>query len=167
MITVNQERLTEDFLELVQIDSETKYETEIAGVLKKKFTDLGLEVVEDDAKEKTGHGAGNLICTLKGTKTDADPIYFTSHMDTVVPGKGVKPSIKDGYIISDGTTILGADDKAGLAAILEAIRVIQEQKIDHGDIQFVITVGEESGRSEERRVGNECRQRRVWSVVVR
>ena len=145
MITVNQERLTEDFLELVQIDSEIKYETEIAGVLKKKFTDLGLEVVEDDAKEKTGHGAGNLICTLKGTKTDADPIYFTSHMDTVVPGKGVKPSIKDGYIISDGTTILGADDKAGLAAILEAIRVIQEQKIDHGDIQFVITVGEESG----------------------
>lgn len=145
MITVNQERLIEEFLELVQIDSETKFETEIAGVLKKKFTDLGLEVVEDDAKEKTGHGAGNLICTLKGTKTDADPIYFTSHMDTVVPGKDVKPSIKDGYIISDGTTILGADDKAGLAAILEAIQVIQEQKIDHGDIQFVITVGEESG----------------------
>src|SRR5699024_8948127 len=78
-------------------------------------------------------------------KAAADPIYFTSHMDTVVPGKGVKPSIKDGYITTDGTTILGADDKAGLAAILEAIRVIQEQKIDHGDIQFVITVGEESG----------------------
>src|SRR5699024_8757918 len=59
--------------------------------------------------------------------------------------KGVKPSIKDGYIVSDGTTILGADDKAGLAAMLEAIRILQESNIEHGNIQFVITVGEESG----------------------
>lgn len=145
MIEVNQDRLIDEFLELVQIDSETKYEAEIAKVLKEKFTDLGLEVIEDDAKEKTGHGAGNLICTLKGNKQDADPIYFTSHMDTVVPGKGVKPSIEDGYIVSDGTTILGADDKAGLAAIFESVRIIQEKNIEHGDVQFVITVGEESG----------------------
>src|SRR5699024_8236788 len=68
-----------------------------------------------------------------------------SHMDTVVPGKGVKPSIKDGYIVSDGTTILGADDKVGLAAMLESIRFIQENELEHGTIQFVITVGEESG----------------------
>lgn len=145
MPQVNQDRLIEEFLELVQIDSETKYEGDIAEVLKKKFSDLGLDVKEDNAKETTGHGANNLVCTLKGTKDGADPIYFTSHMDTVVPGKGVKPSIKDGYIVSDGTTILGADDKAGLAAMLEAIRVLNENHIPHGDIQFVITVGEESG----------------------
>ncbi|SHF58882.1 M20/M25/M40 family metallo-hydrolase [Ornithinibacillus halophilus] len=144
-ISINQERLLEEFLELVQIDSETGYEQEISSVLKEKFSSLGLEVIEDDSKEQTGHGAGNLICTLKGNKEGVDPIYFTSHMDTVVPGQGIKPSIKDGYIVSDGTTILGADDKAGLAAILEAIRSIQENNIQHGDIQFVITVGEESG----------------------
>ena len=141
---VNQDRLIEEFIELVQIDSETKEETEIAAVLREKFTDLGLEVVEDNSKVKTGHGAGNLICTLKGNQ-ETDAIYFTSHMDTVLPGKGVKPSIKDGYIISDGTTILGADDKAGLAAIFEAIRLLKENNISHGDIQFVITAGEESG----------------------
>jgi len=145
MIKVNKDRLIEEFLELVQIDSETKYESEISSILKEKFKNLGLDVVEDNAKELTGHGAGNLICSLKGTKIEAEPIYFTSHMDTVVPGKGVKPSIKDGYIVSDGTTILGADDKAGLAAMLEAIRILQESNIEHGNIQFVITVGEESG----------------------
>lgn len=145
MIKVNKDRLIEEFMELVQIDSETKYETEIAKVLKGKFTSLGLDVVEDKSKEKTGHGSGNLICTLKGNVDNADPIYFTSHMDTVVPGKGIKPSIKDGYIVSDGTTILGADDKAGLAAIFESIRCLQEQNIKHGDIQFIITAGEESG----------------------
>lgn len=142
---INQERLIQEFLELVQIDSETKYEREIADVLKKKFEQLGLEVYEDDTTSITGHGSGNLIVTMHGNKENVDPIYFTSHMDTVVPGKGVKPSIKDGYIVSDGTTILGADDKAGLASILEAIRVIQENNIEHGTIQFVITCGEESG----------------------
>ncbi|MEI3596769.1 MULTISPECIES: M20/M25/M40 family metallo-hydrolase [unclassified Oceanobacillus] len=145
MVTVNETRLVEEFLELVQVDSETKYEAEIAALLKKKFTELGVEVKEDNAKEKTGHGAGNLICTLKGTKSDGDTIYFTSHMDTVVPGKNIQPVIEDGYIKSDGTTILGADDKAGLAAILEMIRLLKEENVEHGDIQFIITVGEESG----------------------
>nr|WP_304218414.1 tripeptidase T [Fredinandcohnia onubensis] len=142
---INQDRLVNEFLELVQVDSETKFETEIAKVLKEKFTALGVHVVEDDTTSQTGHGAGNLICTLEATKNDVDPIYFTSHMDTVVPGKGIKPSIKDGYIVSDGTTILGADDKAGLAAMFEAIRVLKENQIPHGTIEFIITVGEESG----------------------
>lgn len=145
MVKVNKERLVNEFMELVQIDSETKHEAEIANVLKEKFTHLGLKVVEDNSKEKTGHGAGNLICNLEGTIKDVDPIYFTSHMDTVLPGKSIKPSIKDGYIVSDGTTILGADDKAGLAAMLESIRILQENDIKHGDIQFIITAGEESG----------------------
>ncbi|MCU9613806.1 tripeptidase T [Caldibacillus lycopersici] len=142
---INNNRLLNTFLELVQIDSETKNEAQISKVLKQKFSDLGLDVFEDDTIAQTGHGAGNLICTLKGNNPNADTIYFTSHMDTVVPGKGIKPSIKDGYVVSDGTTILGADDKAGLAAIFEAIQVIKETNIAHGDIQFVITVGEESG----------------------
>ncbi|WP_449536871.1 tripeptidase T [Ferdinandcohnia sp. Marseille-Q9671] len=142
---INQDRLVEEFLELVQVDSETKFESEIAKVLKEKFTALGVHVVEDDTISQTGHGAGNLICTLEGTKNEADTIYFTSHMDTVVPGKGIKPSIQDGYIITDGTTILGADDKAGLAAMFEAIRVLKENQIPHGKIEFIITVGEESG----------------------
>lgn len=142
---INHERLLNEFLELVQIDSETKYEAEIAKVLKKKFTDLGVDVFEDDTTAQTGHGAGNLICTLPGTKEGVDTIYFTSHMDTVVPGKGIKPSIKDGYVVTDGTTILGADDKAGLAAMFEVIKVLKEQNIPHGKIEFIITVGEESG----------------------
>lgn len=141
---INQERLVNEFLELVQVDSETKYEAEICKVLKEKFSALGVEVFEDDTTAETGHGAGNLVCTLPATK-EADVIYFTSHMDTVVPGKGIKPSIQDGYIVTDGTTILGADDKAGLASMLEAIRVLKENNIPHGKVEFIITVGEESG----------------------
>lgn len=145
LFSIKRERLVNEFIELVQIDSETRYEGEIAKVLKQKFTELGLEVLEDQAKEKTGHEANNLICNLPGNVKEADTIFFTSHMDTVTPGKKVKPTIQDDYITSDGTTILGADDKAGIAVLLETIRTLKENNIDHGDIQFVITVGEESG----------------------
>jgi len=144
---ISRERIIQEFMELVQVDSETKHEETISGVLKEKFGGLGLEVFEDDAKEKTGHGAGNLIITWKAEGVEQAPkVLFTCHMDTVTPGRGIKPMLgEDGWIRSDGTTILGADDKAGIAALLEAIRVIQENKIPHGQIQFVITVGEESG----------------------
>jgi tripeptide aminopeptidase len=138
-------RLVEEFLELVQIDSETKHEEVIAPILVKKLEDMGFDVYQDDAHTRNGHGAGNIIATLQGDAS-IEPIYFTVHMDTVVPGIGIKPEIReDGYIYSDGTTILGADDKAGMAAIFEMARRIKEKNINHGTIQFIITAGEESG----------------------
>jgi tripeptide aminopeptidase len=145
---VNEQRLVERFLELVQVDSETGHEEEISVVLKRLFGELGLSVIEDDTKDKTGHGAGNLFCELPATPgyEGKDPIFFTAHMDTVTPGKGVKPRVDDdGYIRSDGTTILGSDDKAGIAIILETIQILREQDIAHGPVQFIITVGEEAG----------------------
>ncbi|WP_438432253.1 M20/M25/M40 family metallo-hydrolase [Gorillibacterium sp. sgz500922] len=145
---IQQERLIGEFMELVQVDSETKHEEKIAQVLRMKFTELGLLVQEDDSKEKTGHGAGNLICTLpaKGKGASAPKLMFTCHMDTVLPGNGIKPALgEDGYIRSDGTTILGSDDKAGLAVLLEGLRVLRDEERDHPQIQVVITVGEESG----------------------
>ena len=143
---MNAQRLLDEFFELVQIDSETKHEEGIVAVLKDKMESFGFTVVEDNSKEVTGHGAGNLIATLKGTVEGVEPIYFTCHMDTVVPGKGIKPELReDGYIYSDGTTILGADDKAGIAALFEMARVLKEEAMPHGDIQFIITAGEESG----------------------
>lgn len=145
---VNNDRLLATFLELVQIDSETGSEEKIQPILKRKFEQLNLQVEEDDAGKYDYLGANNLICTLPNSEgyENSDKIYFTSHMDTVAPGIGVKPTVADdGYIYSDGTTVLGADDKAGLAAILETIQVINEQNLLHGQVQFVITVGEESG----------------------
>ncbi len=143
---MNKQRLLDEFLELVKIDSETKNERQIADVLTKKLETLGFSVTEDDTEAVTGHGAGNLIANLPSTVSDADPIFFTCHMDTVVPGQSIKPIVKeDGYVYSDGTTILGADDKAGIAALLEMAKVIQESDKPHGPIQFIITAGEESG----------------------
>ncbi|MCM3698268.1 M20/M25/M40 family metallo-hydrolase [Paenibacillus macerans] len=143
---INATRVIGQFLELVQIDSETKHERLIADYLKNKLAELGLDVVEDESQNETGHGAGNLIATLPASEgVHAEPFLFSCHMDTVEPGKGVKPVVgDDGWIRSDGTTILGADDKAGLAVLLEVIQVLREREVPHGKIQFVISAGEES-----------------------
>lgn len=143
---MNSQRLLDEFFELIQIDSETKNERLIADILTKKMEALGFTVEEDDSASRSGHGAGNLIATLEATTNGIDPIYFTCHMDTVVPGQSIQPIVKeDGYVYSGGTTILGADDKAGIAALLEMAKVIQESDKPHGPIQFIITAGEESG----------------------
>lgn len=145
---VHVQRLIDEFVELVKIDSESGNERAICDYLKRELSEMGLSVVEDQSAAVTGHTAGNLIATLKPDcerNRDIPSVFFTSHMDTVKPGTKVKPLIRDGYIVSDGTTVLGSDDKAGLAAILEAIRVIQEEKIEHGLIQLVFTIGEEVG----------------------
>lgn len=140
---INQKRLLDCFLELVQIDSETGHEETIQPYLKDTFEKMGLHVIEDEASKNNRLGANNLICTLKSniSHQNVPKIYFTSHMDTVVPGKNIQPVVN----YSDGTTILGADDKAGLAAIIEAIKQIKESNLPHGQIQIIITVGEESG----------------------
>lgn len=142
---VNKQRLIDEFIELVKTDSVTGEERAICDLLTQKFTKLGLDVVEDGSAKLTGHGAGNLVATLKGTVDSAPKIYFTCHMDTVAPGNGIQPQINGDVIESDGTTILGADDKAGLAALLEGLRILKEKQLPHGQIQLIITAGEESG----------------------
>lgn len=137
-------RLTDTFFELVRVDSETGDEAAVSSFLKNKFSKLGFYVREDNAKAETGHGAGNLILTLPGTVAGT-AIFFGTHMDTVRPGKGITPVLQNGYIVSSGETILGADDKAGIAALIEAVTVLQEERLPHADVQVIITVGEESG----------------------
>lgn len=141
---INKNRVVEEFMKYVQIDSETKSEGEFAKFIKKELEALGAEVTVDGAGEIVGSDTGNVIARFKGTR-EGEPILFSCHMDTVTPGKGIKPIIKDDVIYSDGTTILGGDDKAGIAAILEAFKVIKENNIDHGPVEIAFTIFEEGG----------------------
>lgn len=143
---INEQRILNEFLELVQIDSLSLKEGNVAKVLVKKLEEIGCSVVIDNAGEKANGETGNIIATLKGNK-EGKKILFSSHMDTVTPGIGVKPIVDEanGIIKSDGTTILGSDDKAGIAAILEGLRYINENNIEHTDIQVVFSICEECG----------------------
>lgn len=141
---VNNDRLADTFRCLVEIDSVSKAESAISSELQKILMSLGAEIFIDNAGEKIGGDAGNLIARFKGN-TDAPPILLNAHMDTVPPGKGVKPILKDGIFTSDGTTILGADDKSAIAIILETLGILNEKNLPFGPIEVVFTVCEEMG----------------------
>ena len=145
---VNRDRIIKEFTKLSSFDAPSYHEREIAAYLKEKLESLGLTVEEDDAREQLlkedasrTHTANNLYGYLKG---NGAPILFSSHLDTVNPGIGKKAILTDdGRIVSDGTTVLGADDISGLVSILEALTVIKEKNLPHPDLEILFTVAEE------------------------
>lgn len=141
---MNKERMTKTFLELVQMDSETGHERAVADYVTQKLRRMGYEVNEDNAGEAIGGNAGNVIAYKPGT-VPGKRILFCAHMDTVTPGNGVQPIVEGDMIRSQGDTVLGGDDKGGIAILLEMARVLQEEKIPHAPLYIVCTIAEEGG----------------------
>ena len=135
-------RLMQEFDELTAIDAESLSERNICDALKVKLQNVGFTVTEDHAGEQIGGTAGNLYGFLKGTLLGS-PVLLSAHMDTVSPGKGKKAIHKAGRITSDGTTVLGSDDIAGIVEIIEGIRQAEESGRDHRDVEVLFCVAEE------------------------
>src|SRR5436309_12940827 len=142
---INQERIKNLLLEFVQIDSNSRKERDVAERIKKYCEAMGAQVEIDDAGEKVGGNSGNVIARFPGTIGGAESIMMSAHMDTVVPGEGVKPVVEGDIIRTDGSTVLGGDDKSGCAVIIETIRCLQEQSIPHTPIDAVFSICEEVG----------------------
>jgi len=158
MATINKERLLTTFLDLVKIDSPTGREADVAAYCKRALEESGCVVDPEVLKALPGSNSGNVVATLaafpqdlslpNSSPSEPDLLYFSAHMDTVEPCHDVKPRIENGVIYSDGTTILGGDDKAGLAAIIEMIRCLKEGEAagePHPQIKVLFTVQEEVG----------------------
>ena len=141
---ISKDRMTQHLMDLIRIDSPSKMEKNVALKLKDEMKELGAECIIDNVGNKIDGNVGNLIVKVKGN-TDAPTFFLSSHMDTVVPGLGIQPRIDDGIMRSDGTTILGGDDKSGVSIIVEVIRTLKEQNIPHGDIEVAFTICEEIG----------------------
>jgi tripeptide aminopeptidase len=141
----NKNRIKQLFLERLKINTPSKKERPMADFIKARLESLGLEVEEDDVAEQIGGDAGNIIACLKGNKPGTRAIFLGGHIDTVEPTDKLNIIIDGDEICSDGTTILGADDKAGIAAIIEALESVIESKTAHGDIQVIFNVAEEIG----------------------
>ena len=133
---VDPDRLVRTFLDLVAIDSPTGHERNIGRELAERFRQLGCQVTQDPV--------GNLTAVLPGKR--GDTVLVATHMDTAGSDTGIQPIVADGVIRTDGSSILGADDKSGIAGCLEVLTLLSESPhTAHPTIEFVITVGEESG----------------------
>src|SRR5574340_348921 len=137
---INKDRLMQTFTELLQVNSPSFHEKEIGALLKRKLMKRGCRVTVQKYDKSI-----NIIALKKGNVSKAPSLLLSGHMDTIEPTKGLQFYIQADRICSAGNTVLGADDKSALAQILEALMVIDEQKLPHGDIEVVFTSAEERG----------------------
>lgn len=145
-IPINRERLATTFTTLCEIDSPSKQEGNVSRWIKKTFTDLGADLIyEDTSASKTGSESGNLIIRFDGNQPELDGLFFSCHMDTVGPANNVQVVRTGDIFTSKGDTILGGDDKSGIAAILELIQLLKENNTSHPMIEIIITTCEEIG----------------------
>jgi tripeptide aminopeptidase len=141
---VSDERLLETFLDLVRIPSPSLAEGAVARYVQDVLSGAGMEVAPDRSAALTGSDTGNLIGLLAGS-VPGKRVLLSAHLDTVEPCDGVEPVVEGGVVRSKGDTVLGADDKAGVAVIIEAVRRIAESEEGFADVGVVLTVGEEKG----------------------
>jgi tripeptide aminopeptidase len=142
---INQERLKNLLIELIKIDSLSRKEYDVAMRLKSEMEALGAVVSIDDAGKKVGGNVGNLIAHFSGNVQNAQALLLSAHMDTVVPGEGIVPILDGDILRTNGRTVLGGDDKSGVAIICEVMRVMKENRLPYSDIDVVFTICEEAG----------------------
>ena len=141
---INTNRLENLFIDLCKIKSESKNEKDVFDFLQALFTSDGYEIITDDAHKNFGGNTPNMFIKIDGTLA-GPTVMLSAHIDTVIAGGNIEPVYDGEYIRSKGNTILGADDKAGIAGIIEAIRVVKENNVPHLPLLLAITVSEEIG----------------------
>lgn len=145
-IPINRERLARTFIELCEIDSPSRLEKPVLDYLKTTFQQLGASaIIEDDSARQTGADCGNLLVRFTGSGAKTDAVFFACHMDTVEPGRGIKVERNGDIFTSRGDTVLGSDDKSGIAALIELIQILQETQASYGPVEFLFTTCEEIG----------------------
>ena len=133
------------FTELAALPSPPGEERVVADRVTAYLRDLGLDVAEDDAGARIGSNAGNLYARIEPTDESGTPLFFCAHLDTVPPEAAIEPVVEDGVIRNAAGTILGADNKAAVAVMLEATRQLLSENRPHGGIELLFTPKEEVG----------------------
>jgi tripeptide aminopeptidase len=133
------------FLELAAIESPSGNERAVADRVTAELRGLGLEVEEDDAGVAIGSNAGNLLCRLPGRVEDGTPIFLCAHLDTVPPDGRIDPVVEDGIVRNAAGTILGADNKSAVAAMIDASRRLLAERRPHAGVELLFTQKEEVG----------------------
>ena len=130
----NRERLVRTLMDLIRIDSPTGEEDEMDREVSSRLQSLGF-IVKHDAY-------GNVVARIDG---EGEPLMLSAHLDTVEPGRGIKPQLNGDVMRSDGSTILGGDCKAGVAIVLEALTSVKESGEKHLPVEVVFSRAEEGG----------------------
>ena len=132
------------FLELASVPSPPGEERAVADLVIRSLRDCGLDVDEDGCGPEIGSTMGNVYTRLEPIAA-GEPLLLCAHLDTVPPTAEIEPVVEDGVVRNAAGTILGADDKAAVAAMLEATRLILAERRPHAGIELLFTPKEEVG----------------------
>jgi tripeptide aminopeptidase len=135
------------FLELAALPSPSGEERAVADRVLEYLLALGLEVDEDDAGSRIGSSMGNVLCRVAPTNGGGGtPIFLCAHLDTVPPEAAIEPVVGEDQVVRNAAgTILGADDKSAVAAMLEATARIVDEERHHSGLELLFTPKEEVG----------------------
>jgi len=137
-------RVLATFLDAVRIDSPAGEEAAFGAWCADRLRKVGCSVRFDETGPESGSDSGNLIAELPGSAAGR-VVVLSAHLDTVSPGRGIRPVVEEGIVRSSGDTVLGADDKAGIAGIIEALQRIAESGEAVAPVRVLLTTGEELG----------------------
>jgi tripeptide aminopeptidase len=133
------------FVELAAVPSPPGEEREVADIVGRYLRDCGIAFDEDGAGAIVDSTIGNLYARLEPT-AEGEPLLLCAHLDTVPPTAAIEPVVGDDGIVRNGAgTILGADDKSAVAAMLEAARRVLVESRPHAGIELLFTPKEEVG----------------------
>ena len=134
------------FLELAALPSPPGEERAVADRVLDYLRALGLEPDEDGAGAKVGSSIGNVYARLEPNGGGGEPIFLCAHLDTVLPEGPIEPVVGEDEVVRNaGGTILGADDKSAVAAMLEAAARLVEDGRPHAGVELLFTPKEEVG----------------------
>lgn len=142
----NKENFLKSFFDVLKINSMSKNELELSVYVKNKLKKIGIDALSDDCGKKFGGNTGNLTAKyIPKNINDNPPIFLNAHLDTVrYDGFCISPVMVGDKIVNENKNcILGADDKAAVCAILEALEFLVKNNIETGIIYIIFTVGEE------------------------
>ncbi len=142
---IDMDALVKRFFNLTRIDGVSRDERAVADFILEFLNSINISAREDDTADKIKGNTGNIIAHVSGTSEDKDSVLLMAHMDTVDHTEKLEPVIDKGIIKSGGETILGADDRAGVAIILHILEYLQQNDISHRPLEVVFSVGEEKG----------------------
>jgi tripeptide aminopeptidase len=134
------------FTELAALPSPPGEERQVADVVTRYLRDLGLDVEEDEAGQAVGSTIGNVYARLAAAGDgQGTPLFFCAHLDTVPPTAPIEPVVDEGVVRNAAGTILGADNKSAVAAMLDATRRVLAENRPHAGLELLFTPKEEVG----------------------
>jgi tripeptide aminopeptidase len=144
VVVPDPDRLTELFLELTAVSSPSRAEADVARIVRRRLQDMGLDADEDDTAASVGGNCGNLACLVEG-EGERPHVALGAHLDTVLPTEPIEPILEDDVFRNRRAAILGADDKAAVAALLHATELLRAGDEPFPTYELFFTVGEEDG----------------------